>query len=483
MNLRIIKTFVVAVAFLGTLPLVFANVDEEPLQARADDTTAYDQARAISIAFHQAAQKTLPASVKIIVKRNPNDSKQNKSKLPLAELLPNLEDKDLIEGAGSGFIVDPKGVVVTNCHVVQEFDVGKSITVELNDGRRFQAQKIFKDEKADVAVVIIDVQEPLPYLTFADSDAVEIGDWVLAVGNPFMLGSSVSAGIISAKERFRDSKLFLQTDAAVNPGNSGGPLVNLHGEVVGINTAIASLTGGYQGVGFAIPANAAKWVAQQLYENGKVKRAFLGAPTSMIDYNEARKLNLETLTGVRIGTPFRNSPAAKAGLRAGDILLAVDDKPIETPEAFEAFVERADVAKDFTLKILRNNQQLQVTIRFEILPDGYVGVPVVERLVNNGAHLSVKDWGVLVVQSTPESVSRIGAEGREGVVALNVVPGGLAYRAGLRNGALIEKMNGRDVRTLDDFDEIKNNAESDEIELEIWQSNESKTIRIKTKKS
>lgn len=479
----------VALLFAYGLASAPATAFAIPQNAGQTNTTineaAYDQARSISTAFKLAAQKALPASVKIIVKKSSNSNESNKSKLPLAELLPEFQDKDLIEGAGSGFIVDPSGIIVTNCHVVQEIEVGKTISIELNDGRRFPAKKIVKDEKADVAVVTIEVPEQLPFLTFTDSDAVEIGDWVLAIGNPFMLGSSVSAGIISATERFRDSKLFLQTDAAVNPGNSGGPLINLRGEVVGVNTAIASLSGGYQGIGFAIPSNTATWVVNQLREKGKVERAFLGAPTSLIEYSEARKLNLPTLTGVRIGTPFKDSPAAKAGLRANDVLLSLNGRPIETPEAFETLVERVDVTQDFKLVISRNNvaKPIELTIRFEIKPEGYVEVPLTEKIVNKGVHKLDKEWGLMIIPSTPESVARVGAEGNEGIIVLNVTPGGQAYRAGMRNGALLLKVNGREVRTLEDYDSAKQNATEDEVQLEFIYKSEVKTIRLKVKKN
>ncbi|MBQ2788373.1 MAG: trypsin-like peptidase domain-containing protein, partial [Thermoguttaceae bacterium] len=277
---------------------------------------ALEQARLISVAFRQAAQKTLPATVNIVVKRNVEAATNEKSKLPFAELIPDIPEKHLVEGAGSGLIVDPSGVILTNCHVVEAVDVGKSVTVELHDGRRFPAQKIVKDAKSDLAIVFVETSEPLPFLTFADSDAVEIGDWALAIGNPFMLGSSVSAGVVSAKGRFinsKDGKQFIQTDAAINPGNSGGPLVNLRGEVVGVNTAIASLSGGYQGIGFAIPSNVAVWVLGQLRDKGRVERAFLGAPISALEYDAAKRLGLPPKTGVRLGAPFRDAPAAKAG--------------------------------------------------------------------------------------------------------------------------------------------------------------------------
>ena len=461
-----------------------ADVQDSPATSTVDEK-AYDQARSISLAFHQAAQKTLPASVKIIVKKNALDKNGPNSKIPLSELIPDLEEKALIESGGSGFLVDPSGVIVTNAHVVREYEIGKTISVELHDGRRFPTKTIVKDDKSDVAVVTIEATEPLPFLTFADSSSVEIGDWVLAIGNPFMLGSSVSAGIISATERFRDSKLFLQTDAAVNPGNSGGPLVNLRGEVVGINTAIASMSGGYQGVGFAIPANTASWIANQLREKGKVERAFLGAPTSIIEYNEARRLNLPTLTGVRVGAPFKDSPAAKAGLRANDVLISLDDQPLESPLALEATIERIDVNRDFKLKILRNNspEPIELTIRFEIQPEGYVGVPLTEKLVEKGTHKIDKEWGVMVVQSTPDSAARIGAGDRSGIVVLNVTPGGQAYRAGVRNSSMILKMNGQEVTTLDQYDAAKANCDENGVELEIWQKGEIKTVRLTVKKT
>ena len=462
-------------------PVTYAQ--EAPDPAANVDEAAYDQARSISAAFHQTAQRTLPAAVTIIVKKNLIEKNKGDTKLPFSDLIPDLEEKIFIESGGSGFLVDPSGVIVTNSHVVREYEVGKAISVELNDGRRFPAKTIVRDDKSDVAVVTIEAPEPLPFLTFADSSSIKIGDWVLAIGNPFMLGSSVSAGIISATERVRDSKLFLQTDAAINPGNSGGPLVNLRGEVVGINTAIASLSGGYQGVGFAIPANTAKWIAAQLREKGKVERAFLGAPMSIIEYNEARRLNLPTLTGVRISSPFKDSPAAKAGLRANDVLISLDNQPIESPLAFEMQIERIDVNRDFKLKVLRNNssEPIELTIRFEIRPDGYVGVPLTEKLVEKGAHKVDREWGIMVVPSTPNSAARIGAGDRSGLVVLNVTPGSQAYRAGVRNGSMILKINGQAVQTLEEYDASKENCEENEAELEVWQKGEIIKVRLVVK--
>ncbi len=461
--------------------------DATPETPAVSADAALEQARLISVAFRQAAQKTLPATVNIVVKRGVDAANAAKSKLPFAELLPDLPEKHLIEGAGSGLIVDPSGIVLTNCHVVAASEIGKSVSVELSDGRRFPAKKIVKDEKSDLAIVFVESPEPLPFLTFADSDAVEIGDWALAVGNPFMLGSSVSAGVVSAKGRFlnsKDGKQFIQTDAAINPGNSGGPLVNLRGEVVGVNTAIASLSGGYQGIGFAIPSNVAVWVLSQLRDKGRVERAFLGAPISALEYDVAKRFGLPPRTGVKLGAPFRDAPAAKAGLRANDVLLEIDGQKIESPATFESFVERAAVDRDYSLKVLRNNAQepTEVKIRFEILPENYVGVPLTEKMVERGSHRVDREWNAMLIPSTPESAARLGAPGREGIVVLNATPGGPAYRAGLRNGMLIVKMNGREVKSLQDFDAAKAATPETGAELEVVQKSETKTLRLPIKK-
>ena len=475
-------------ALLLALGVSFAYASAQ-VQSGQDgvDEAAFEQAQRISQAFHQTAQHSLPATVKIVVRHGSNALNDAKSKLPFADLLPEIPDKSLIEGGGSGFIVDPSGIVVTNNHVVAASELGKTISVELNDGRRFDAKKIVRDEKADVAVVLIESSEPLPCLTFADSDLVNIGDWALAIGNPFMLGSSVSAGVVSAKERFveKDAKLFIQTDAAINPGNSGGPLVNLRGEVVGINTAIASNNGAYQGVGFAIPSNVARWAYRQLVEKGKVERAFLGAEISSISYDESRRLGIPPQTGVRIGAPFKESPAAKAGLRSNDVILELDGKKVESPELFSAMVERVDVTHDHTLKVLRDSGGVPVdfTIRFEIKPDNYVGVPMTEKMVEKGAHYIDKSWGVMLILPTPDSLARLGADNAEGLVVLNATPGGAAYRAGLRSGSLITKVGGRVVKTFDEYETAKAETASDDgVEIEFILKKETKTIKLPAKK-
>ena len=223
-------------------------------------------------------------------------------------------------GTGSGFIINKSGLIMTNSHVVNGADVVK---VTLNDGREFTASDIRTDPRSDVAVIHIDAPD-LQAIPLGDSSKMEIGDWVLAIGNPFGIGMSVTNGIISAKSRgpgINDREDYLQTDAAINPGNSGGPLLNLRGEVIGINTAISSRSGGYDGVGFAIPVNMARWVSGQLIDNGKVERAFLGVGIQPISNDLSKSFDIKVGQGAIITQVMEDSPAAAADLRTGDIIL------------------------------------------------------------------------------------------------------------------------------------------------------------------
>ena len=234
-------------------------------------------------------------------------------------------------GVGAGVIIDRSGTILTNNHVV---DGATEVMVRLADGREFKATDIKTDPKTDLAVLHIKGAGDLPAAVLGDSDALEIGDWVIAVGNPFNQELTVSAGIISGKGRnLQDRKRtqYLQTDAAINPGNSGGPLVDLDGEVVGINTAIASSSGGFQGVGFAVPINQAKWVVDQLVHGGAVKRAYLGVIVGDIAGDLAEQLGVHRHQGVFVNEVLPDSPAAKAGLQEGDVITEYGGKHVGTP--------------------------------------------------------------------------------------------------------------------------------------------------------
>jgi serine protease Do len=280
-------------------------------------------------------------------------------------------------GFGSGVLIDSHGIVLTSFHVV---DNAESVLVTLLDGRKFVTQDIRGDRKTDLAIVILDgkVTGSLPYLSLGDSDAMEIGDRVLAVGAPFGLAGSVTHGIISGKGRsglnlnlYED---FLQTDAAINPGNSGGPLINLEGKVVGINAAIKSKTGGFQGVGLAVASNLAKNIVHALASEGVVRRGYLGVHVRELSPELAAKLGLGKQAGVVVSEVFDKTPAAKAGLKVGDVITSLGGKAVSDTKSLETVVLSLPVKKAAGLTILRGGQTMTLKVILEEQPDDF-GVP------------------------------------------------------------------------------------------------------------
>ena len=334
-----------------------------PAQRAPVDKAAVDNARQVtremSIAFHAAAEQVLPTVVTITsqptvakVSRNakPNEEGDDSAEeqmpfnfngTPFGDMFKDPQMRKFfqfhgtpnmphgVSSSGSGVIVDPSGIILTNNHVVAG---GGDITVRLADGAEFKAKQIKTDPKSDLAIVRINAGGSLPYAKLGRSSDVEVGDWVLALGQPFGLEGTVTAGIVSAKERglgIADREDFIQTDAAINPGNSGGPLVNLDGEVIGINTAISTNSGGYEGVGFAIPIDLAKWVGGQLGQNGTVHRAYLGVMIQPVTQDVASQLKLKVRHGVLVREVRNNTPAAKAGVQPGDVILQFAGKAVE----------------------------------------------------------------------------------------------------------------------------------------------------------
>lgn len=272
-------------------------------------------------------------------------------------------------GMGSGFIVDPKGVVVTNNHVVKG---ATEVTVRLQDGRQFTATDIKSDPKTDLAVIRFDAKSNLPHLEFDDSSAMEIGDRVLAAGAPFGLAGSVSSGIISGKGRKFNSLVhedFLQTDAAINPGNSGGPLVNLDGKVVGVNTAIRSNSGGSQGVGLAISSNVARDIVDRLIRDGAVQRGYLGVQVQRLDPEVGARLGVENKKGVVVARVMDGSPAAKASIQAGDVLLSVENHDISDPAHLQRRVMAIKPKSTVSAKVWRDRKMLELSITIEEQPN------------------------------------------------------------------------------------------------------------------
>jgi len=354
-------------------------------------------------------------------------------------------------GVGSGVIVDPSGIVLTNNHVVEGAD---TVVIELSDGREFEAVAIKTDPDSDLAVVMLEGVNDLPAAQLGNSDEMAIGDWVIAIGNPFELETTVSAGIISGKGRELGSirrAQFLQTDAAINPGNSGGPLVNLRGEVIGINTAIASSSGGYQGIGFAIPVNQAKWVSEQLIANGAVKRGYMGVTIAPLTNEVAEKLNSPTLKGVLVTQVLPDSPAAEAGVEELDVVVSFAGKPVDSPRTLQEVVERSSFDDTHDLGVIRDGKLLKLRVGVRSLPEQVAASSGSGRMrAPSGADAYYSaDLGFAVRQPLPEEAEAMDGEG---VVIDRVDPDGVAASAGLMPGLVVYKLGRTPVGSVEEFE-------------------------------
>ena len=330
---------------------------------------------------------------------------------------------------GSGFFVSSDGYIVTNNHVVKD---ATEITVQLNDGREYPATIFGTDPRTDLAVLKIE-EKNLPFLTFGDSDSLKIGEWVVAIGNPFGLEATLTVGVVSAKGRqdigIASYEDFIQTDAAINPGNSGGPLLNLDHQVIGVNTAIFSKSGGYMGIGLAIPSKMVQNVISQILDNGSVKRAYLGVILQPVDKELSDALGLEKQEGVLISDVVPDSPAATAGLQSGDIILQYNNKPVKNVNKLRNDIAMMTPGTKLTLTLLRDTKQLTLTATLgsqEEQEEGQTTTTAVQKL------------GLDVETLTPELSQKLGyAPNQDGVVITKVSPNSPAAIAGLRPNALI----------------------------------------------
>jgi serine protease Do len=349
------------------------------------------------------------------------------------------------EGQGSGFIISKDGYILTNNHVVNEAD---RITVTLGDGRKFEATLVGADPKSEVALIKIEDGQDLPYLELGDSDALQVGEWVLAAGNPFGLSQTVTAGIVSAKGRdattIAEYGSFIQTDAAINPGNSGGPLLNIRGEVVGINTAIYTRTGGYMGIGFAIPIKLAAQIKDQLIKHGKVSRSVLGIYIQEVDEDLAKSFGLEESGGILISQVMEDSAAEEAGLEGGDIIVEMDGIKVGKVGAFRNRVASIPPNSKVDLRIFREGKYKNISAITKELDAGEQTDAQVEPAVYDKLGISVENLD-------KESAGRLGYEDEEGVIVTEVEQGGAAWRAGLKPGQIITSVNRSPVESVKEF--------------------------------
>ena len=348
---------------------------------------------------------------------------------------------------GSGVLASPNGVVVTNNHVIQGSGEAE-ITVALSDGREFPAKVVLKDDQSDLAVLRLDAKGvQFPSIVFADSDSLEVGDLVLAIGDPFGVGQTVTSGIVSALARTQvgisDYQFFIQTDAAINPGNSGGALVNMDGKLIGINTAIFSRSGGSHGIGFAIPSNMVRLVVQAALKGGKVQRPWLGASLQPVTPDIAESLGLAAPSGALVSNVRANGPAARAGLQAGDVVVGVDDKPVQDPHAFQYRFVTKGIGGQANLSVLRKGQKLTTTIAL-IAP---VEDPPRDARDLGGHHPLT---GCKIANLSPAVAQELGIDddSRMGVVVLDVKDKTPAARIGVKRGDIVVAVNNEKVKSV-----------------------------------
>ena len=349
------------------------------------------------------------------------------------------------QAAGSGFIISSDGLILTNNHVVSEAD---TITVRLADERDFKAKVIGTDPQSDVALIKIDADH-LPVLPLGDSDKLEVGEWVIAIGSPFELNQTVTVGVVSAKGRNRiginDYENFIQTDAAINHGNSGGPLLNIRGEAIGMNTAIFSRSGGYMGIGFAIPINMAKAIQQQLQTKGKVTRGWLGVVIQDVDEELAKSFGLEKPRGALIREVAEKSPAAEAGLRQGDVIIQLDGVEVTDVSTLRNKVALIAPGSKIDLQVIRDGKKKSVTIAIGEQP-----AELAKTTKGNGGE-SLQSMGLTLQNLSEELAAQFGYSPEQGVLIAEVEQGSPAEQAGLKPGQLIEELNRQRVHNLKDL--------------------------------
>ncbi len=350
---------------------------------------------------------------------------------------------------GSGFLISEDGYLITNYHVIKD---ASDIVIKMINKTEFKGDKIQivgTDQRTDIALLKIESSEKFPYLKFGDSDEVKVGDWAIAVGNPFHLEGTVTVGVISAKGRANiplpegpDFQSFLQTDAAINPGNSGGPLVDIKGEVVGINTAITSPSGGNVGIGFAIPANLAKNIIDELKSEGKVTRGYLGVYLQEITVELKDALGLPSLDGILISEVIEDAPASKAGIKSGDVVLEFDDKKVEDMQSFRLQVASTPVGKSVKVKIFRDGKEKILTVKIEEFPAEVTAV---------GKEEEKSELGLTVIDVTDVQAQKFNLDAKRGVVVIKVDSDSPASDADIRVGDVILAIGKKEIGDVNEY--------------------------------
>jgi serine protease Do len=453
------------------LPLSFVGSDG-PLIQKAYAVSTKSQPLGSNI-FVEIAKKQNPAVVNISTKTKrrvrppqpPRSPKAPGGQDPFQDFYDKFfgdREKKPRAGMGSGFIIDKEGHILTNNHVIDGAD---EIVVLIQDGnngeKEYDAKLIGTDSKTDIALIKLVMEEggrtDFPTLNLGNSDKLEVGEWVVAIGNPFGLSHTVTVGVVSAKERNIGSgpyDEFIQTDASINPGNSGGPLMNIKGEVIGINTAIISgNTGGNVGIGFAIPINIAKGILSDLKEKGTVTRGWLGVMIQKITPDLAESFNLDRTDGALVGDVIPNSPAEKSGIKRGDVIVKFDGHEVKTMESLPKIVGSTTPGKAVKVEIIRDGKNKVLDVTIAVLKDEAIKVATKNPV------------GIQVQDITPDIAQSLNLDNVEGVLVSDVTPGEPGGEAGLKRGDIISEVNRTKVKNTDDYNAIASKLKAGDTAL------------------
>jgi len=417
--------------------------------------------RQVCRAFTTVAKSAMPAVVSIRVQRSVDVPHGTSGHGPAAELpdalgeeffgsffaRPRIPRRRILIGQGSGFLISADGLILTNHHVVGD---AHRVTVRLHDGRDFEAKPVGSDPRTDLAVIKIEASD-LPHIELGDSSLLEPGEFVMAIGSPFGLVHTVTVGVVSAVGRsavgIQDYEDFIQTDAAINPGNSGGPLLNLDAEAIGINTAIFTRSGGYMGIGFAIPINMAKTIKDQLVEHGRVTRGYLGVVIQGMTDSLARSFGHNGANGVLVADVVEGGPAARGGVQRGDVVVEFDGSPVETVGSFRNMVAETPEGKAVKIVVFRRGRRKELVVEIGRVQ----GKNTAATPPPDGRSDLLTRLGLGIEQMTPEAARTLGREGSSGVLIVSVQQGSVASAAGLESGMIVEEVNRERVMNTSKF--------------------------------
>lgn len=476
--------------------IVFSLVLCKIQTAPAQELAGYAQNNYGLPSLADLVEKLQPVVVNISTTHQPEDMEINTELNGIVSTNPKIEDYFNPKGdkqlsLGSGFIIDKDGYIITNNHVI---DKAEKINVTLADNKQFEAKLIGKDNKTDIALIKIDAGKELPFAKMGNSDKIRVGDWIVAIGNPFGLGGSVTAGIVSAKSRDIESgpyDNFIQTDASINQGSSGGPMFNLNGEVIGINSAIFSTSGGSMGIGFAVPINLADFVIRQLKENGTVERGWIGIKIQPNSADIAASVGLKDKQGVVVSSVSENSSAKKAGIEAGDIIIGFEGQEIDNTKNLSRMVAETDIGKTVELELWRNKQSITIRLPVELMqddePQKNEEVIQINDTPENGDISPIEELGISVSDLSPEMLNRFSLNNNlQGVVITNIVAGSDAELKGLKSGDVIAQI---DKKTIVDTNDVKTYVREAKMEnnrpvlLQIKDGDVPHLVAVKLKKN